>query len=479
MVGSRCVQHAYPGAVDPASMPEGAKDPSEYACAYFDDIMAYTALNESASDPVDAMYAAHLQHIHGMLCLLRHFNVRCTLHKCAFFTSVIRFTGFILRRGTITTDPDKVRAIDALTPHLGYKHLQRFLGYLTYYGRSHIFHLSAKTKLLRSLLLKGTPFVWTPGHEASANALKAEVKNSILRYLPDFKKPFILATDYSADGLAAILSQRDQKGIERPVHMASRSTTPVESTFSAYEGELAAVQYGLQVCHHYLYGTTFVLQTDHEALTYLERNAFTNSRLGRLAALLKSNYSFTVEYKKGRLNANADALSRSPACPGVAEVHDIGTSVLDDLTRSPLPSINMFKWISFSRTFHLLSPVNSPALPSLLFLLARPFLGGEGPLLRGNFLIMTPPRTPDLSWRRCACPYLLMRTSGTWTALMTDPALQLMNPAWCAANKTTQTNCWYVRNATVLFTRTVWKIVCQTIWSLRANTFAWSANHTL
>lgn len=125
--------------------------------------------------------------------------------------------------------------------------------------------------------------------------------------------------------------------------MASRATTSTEATCSAYESELFAVQYSFQVFHHYLYGNKFILQTDHEALTFLERNAYTNSRPGRLAALLKSCYEFEVEYKKGRLNANADALPRSPARPGISEIHDVGTSVLDAVSYAALPRINMFK----------------------------------------------------------------------------------------------------------------------------------------
>lgn len=91
------------------------------------------------------------------------------------------------------------------------------------------------------------------------------------------------------------------------------------------------LQYGLEIFDYYLYARHFVLITDHEALTYLDQHQSRNTRLGRLAALLQNSYDFTVKYKKGRLHANADALSRQPAGPGVQETSKLGDCFLDHL----------------------------------------------------------------------------------------------------------------------------------------------------
>lgn len=71
-------------------------------------------------------------------------------------------------------------------------------------------------------------------------------------------------------------------------------------------------------------------------MTHLNQNASRNTKLGRLATLLQSEYDFVIEYKKGRLHSNVDALSRSSANPGVQEVTAPGSATLD--TFSPLPN---------------------------------------------------------------------------------------------------------------------------------------------
>ena len=55
---------------------------------------------------------------------------------------------------------------------------------------------------------------------------------------------------------------------------------------------------------------SFVLQTDHEPLKYMNSAKFANGRLMRWALFLQS-YSFKVEAIKGSENVGADYLSRA------------------------------------------------------------------------------------------------------------------------------------------------------------------------
>ena len=59
----------------------------------------------------------------------------------------------------------------------------------------------------------------------------------------------------------------------------------------------------------YLLGTAFRVITDHHALTYLEMMKETNNRL-KLWALTLQPYSFSIAYRAGSKNGNADGLSR-------------------------------------------------------------------------------------------------------------------------------------------------------------------------
>jgi hypothetical protein len=105
-------------------------------------------------------YEDHLSRLEGILQQFRQYNLKCTLHKCVFFSTSVRFTGYVLHNGTIATDPAKTQAIDGLDPSRGVQDLPQFLGFVMYYGRHYIWHLSAKLKPLRDLLVQRNPWIW-------------------------------------------------------------------------------------------------------------------------------------------------------------------------------------------------------------------------------------------------------------------------------------------------------------------------------
>ena len=58
-------------------------------------------------------------------------------------------------------------------------------------------------------------------------------------------------------------------------------------------------------------GRRFIIQTDHRALTWLNKFKDKNPRLTRWSLMLQS-YNFIVQHRKGQQNGNADGLSRMP-----------------------------------------------------------------------------------------------------------------------------------------------------------------------
>ena len=83
---------------------------------------------------------------------------------------------------------------------------------------------------------------------------------------PDFTKEFILATDFSKEGLGAILSQKGEDGKEHPVAYASRRTNEAESQYPAIRGEFLAAVWAIRHFHHYLAVNPFILRSDQQAL---------------------------------------------------------------------------------------------------------------------------------------------------------------------------------------------------------------------
>ena len=87
---------------------------------------------------------------------------------------------------------------------------------------------------------------WTEECEEALQKLSKELEEKALLKCPDKNRPFILYTDYSSIGLGAVLSQEDDKGIERPVLYLSRSCRDAETRYSSAEGEALAALWALE-----------------------------------------------------------------------------------------------------------------------------------------------------------------------------------------------------------------------------------------
>ena len=81
-----------------------------------------------------------------------------------------------------------------------------------------------------------------------------------LRYY-DQTKLVTLQCDASLKGLGVCIIQEGQ-----PITFASKSLTDTETCYANIERELLAIVYGCEKFHTYLYGRTFVMETDHKPL---------------------------------------------------------------------------------------------------------------------------------------------------------------------------------------------------------------------
>ena len=137
------------------------------------------------------------------------------------------------------------------------------------------------------------------------NQLAFESFNPILAYA-DFRKPFILHTDSSLDGLGAVLYQEDQDGQLRVIAYASRSLSKSERNYPVHKLEFLALKWAVtDKFKEYLYGATFQVYTDNNPLTYVMTFAKLNAYSHRWVASL-AIYVFSLYYKQGKQNVDAD-----------------------------------------------------------------------------------------------------------------------------------------------------------------------------
>ena len=150
---------------------------------------------------------------------------------------------------------------------------------------------------------------WENSQESAFQTLKTCLVTPPVLHLPDPQKPFILQTDASSVGLGAVLLQ-EHSDEKFPVAYASRKLLPREQAYSTIEKECLAILWSVQKFQTYLCGQEFLLQTDHQPLTYLNQAKTSNARIMRWALQLQP-YRFRLQSIKGKENVGADYLSRT------------------------------------------------------------------------------------------------------------------------------------------------------------------------
>ena len=271
--------------------------------AYLDDILVVTNTLEENVKLLDRLLSA-----------LGRAGIVLGMEKCKFFVRQIEYLGHRIAFNHISILPEKISAVVDLPIPTTVEELLATLGLFNYY-RGFIHQYADLAEPLYSLLKinnkKGALVGWDQAQSNAFQKLKLILASDPVLVTPDFTKVFHVATDASDIGIAAVLSQLDEQGQERPVAFVSKSLSPTERRYSTIEREMLAFLLALNKLHVYLIDKKFVWTTDHCPLVHLRSVRDPRGRITRW--ILKTQpYSFEVRYKRGSRNGNADALSRLP-----------------------------------------------------------------------------------------------------------------------------------------------------------------------
>jgi len=258
---------------------------------FFDDILIYS---KNIKD--------HLNHLKVVLELLQSHQLYAKLSKCQFGCQEVEYLGHLISVEGVKANPSKIEAMLNWPIPRTIKALRGFLRLTRYYRKFVKGYGGIAIPLTR--LLRKDSFRWDDRAEEAFNLLQITMSTPPVLGLPDFTKPFIIECNVLGEGIGAVLMQTGQ-----PLAYLSQGLKGKNLNLSTYKKELLALVMAIRKWRHYLLGHSFKVRTDQRALKYLlEHRIHTPAQQKWVSKLL--GFHFTVEYKKGRENLVADALSR-------------------------------------------------------------------------------------------------------------------------------------------------------------------------
>ena len=258
-------------------------------------------------------FSEHLERLERIFERLSEHNLKLKPSKCFFAQQSVSFLGHKVSAEGIIPDPERTATLRKYPVPKDQTTLRSFLGFTSFYRR-HIRNYAKIAKPLYSLLQKQVPFEWTTECQQAFEELKERVLNPPVLVHYDPHALFVLRVDASTVGIGGHLTicKPDQPTREAKLFACcSRTLSVNERNYGISQLECLAILFAIEKFHVYLYGTKFIVVTDHHALCFLQRLKNPTGRLFRWSNLVQG-YDFEIRYTSGKRHEDADCLSRNP-----------------------------------------------------------------------------------------------------------------------------------------------------------------------
>ena len=274
--------------------------PPQHVVSYLDDVLIATNTMED-----------HLLYLDKVLMAIEKAGMKLNPAKCTFAQDSVTCLGHLLSADGLSPDPVNINKIRAWEPPANARKLKTFLG-LTGYYRHFVRDYSKIAQPLTELTRDDAEWVWSADHQAAFEELKGILTSNQVMNYPDFSKPFVVKSDASLGSIGYVLVQNDDGGREKVISYGSKKLDPTQRRWSTYDREYFALLCSIRANAHYLRHAPFVAITDHRPLLAWRKTDAKKDPTGRRTrwAIELDTYDFELVYKKGRIHADADAMSR-------------------------------------------------------------------------------------------------------------------------------------------------------------------------
>ena len=274
-----------------------------YAQIYLDNVIVYSKTED--------------EHLVCLCAILERFmenGLKLKPSKCNFFCMEINYLGHKVSAARMEPGTEGLKGIAEIAPPATYTQVRKLLG-ATGYFRHFIKGYAKIAKPLNDLLqgenskLKSHLVGLPPDTLAAFQELKMNCLTVPVLAFADFKKPFLLETNASIEGLGAVLSQEQDDGRYHPVAYASSGLKGGKLKYHSSKLEFLALKWAMtKQFREYLQYQPFLVRTDNNPLTYVLTMPNLDAVRHRWVAAM-AGYNFEIQYIRGSDNKVADALN--------------------------------------------------------------------------------------------------------------------------------------------------------------------------
>ena len=308
---------------------------------YIDDVLCFS--KDTFED--------HVMKLDVILERLEEQGIKLRAEKCVFGKKEVRYLGRLVSAEGYRPDPADTAALEKFKePPKNVGEVRSLLGFMGYY-RCYVQDFSRKVKPLYDLLkvvgeekvkdkkgkggaVKKKPVDsrrlvnWTPEHQKILEEVVEYLQSPAVIAYPNFQLPFFVHCGALNHGLGAVLYQT-QEGVDRVISYGSRTLSEPERNYHYHSGKLEflALKWALteRFSDYLAYAPHFTVYTDNNPLTYVLTTAKLNA-VGMRWVNELADYNFTIRYRPGKENIDADALSRRPM--DIREYRELCTETL-------------------------------------------------------------------------------------------------------------------------------------------------------